>query len=337
MTEPDGRPAARQLHITSACSNSNGPPPIIIISLRKCCFNACKMNTAPRYQQQQQHDEKGVGEIRDGDGGYHYYYGSHDPYGDSLSAILASASSLIIRAMQAPLQPEVEVVQHGQAPSPQQQQHPISVVTMIPSSTACAWERSVPHYAYASYCNEASVQPLPQFYTPSHSLDGFMSQVHHLQPSTSISPPYMQHQSVPVQESLQYPSVYDVDVLRTLAPFPLQQVQLQTQAQAFSYDSFHRDSHQPSPQSDSDSSPRECSAKSPPRRKGKELHVRHLPSDMSEEELRDLFSQHGVVTRASIARHQSGKSRGYAFVKFKLQSAADNAIMRLDKYEVSIM
>ena len=140
------------------------------------------MNTAP-----QQHDEKGAGEIRDG--GYHYYYGSHDPYayGDSLSAILASASSLIIRAMQAPLQPEV--VQHGQAPSPQQQ--PISV-TMIPSSSA--WERSEPHYA--SYCNDASVQP--QFYTPSHSVDGFMSQVHHLQPS--ISPPYSQHQPVPVQE-----------------------------------------------------------------------------------------------------------------------------------------
>ena len=142
-------PSARQLHITSACSN--GPPPIIIISLRKCCFNACKMNTAPRYQQQQQqHDQKGAGEIRDG--GYHYYYGSHDPYGDSLSAILASASSLIIRAMQAPLQPEV--VQHGQAPSPQQQ--PITVTT-IPSSSACAWERSVPHYA--SYCNRLQSSP----------------------------------------------------------------------------------------------------------------------------------------------------------------------------------
>eukprot|EP00984_Skeletonema_dohrnii_P026328 scaffold15679_cov74-Skeletonema_dohrnii-CCMP3373.AAC.1 len=228
--------------------------------------------------------------------------------------------------MQAPLQPDV--VQHGQDPSPQQQ--PISV-TMIPSSSA--WERSEPQYA--SYCIEASVQP--QFYTPSHSLDGFMSQVHHLQPS--ISPPYMQHQPVPVQDSFQYPSVYGVDALRTSAPYPVQQVQ--TQAQAFSYD---RDSNQPSPQSqsdsDSDSSPRESesSAKSPPRCKGKckgkELHVRHLPSDMSEEELRDLFSQHGVVTRASIARHQSGKSRGYAFLKFKLQSAADNAMMRLDKYEI---
>eukprot|EP00577_Skeletonema_sp_RCC1716_P032421 CAMPEP_0113407030 /NCGR_PEP_ID=MMETSP0013_2-20120614/19831_1 /TAXON_ID=2843 ORGANISM="Skeletonema costatum, Strain 1716" /NCGR_SAMPLE_ID=MMETSP0013_2 /ASSEMBLY_ACC=CAM_ASM_000158 /LENGTH=255 /DNA_ID=CAMNT_0000292923 /DNA_START=183 /DNA_END=950 /DNA_ORIENTATION=+ /assembly_acc=CAM_ASM_000158 len=206
---------------------------------------------------------------------------------------------------------------------------------MTPSSSACAWERSEPHYAYASYCNEASVQA--QFYTPSHSLDGFMSQVHHLQPS--ISPPYTQHQPVPVQESFQYPSVYDVDVLRTSAPYPVQQVQTQAQAQAFSHD---RDIHQPSPQSqsdsDSDSSPRESSAKSPPPCKGngKELHVRHLPSDMTDEELRDLFSQHGVVTRASIARRQSGKSRsrGYAFVKFKLQSAADNAIMRLDKYEI---
>ena len=130
-----------------------------------------------------------------------------------------------------------------------------------------------------------------------------MSQVHHLQPS--ISPPYMQHQPVPVQESFQYPSVYDVDVLRTSAPYPVQQVQTQAHA--------------------------------PCKGKGKELHVRHLPSDMTEEELRDLFSPHGVVTRASIARRQSGKSRGYAFVKFKLQSAADNAIMRLDKYEVSIM
>jgi len=168
-----------------------------------------------------------------------------------------------------------------------------------------------------------------------------MSQVHHLQPSTSISPPYMQHQPVPVQESFQYPSVYDVDVLRTPAPYTVQQVQTQAQAQAFSYDSFHRDI-QPSPQSqsdsDSDSSPHESSAKSPPpRRKGKELHVRHLPSDMTDKELRDLFSHHGFVTRASIARHQSEKSRGYAFVKFKLQIAADNAIMRLDKYEVSII
>eukprot|EP00984_Skeletonema_dohrnii_P027564 scaffold17132_cov83-Skeletonema_dohrnii-CCMP3373.AAC.1 len=178
------------------------------------------MNTAPRYQHQQ-HDEKGAGEIRDG--GYHYYYGSHDPYGDSLSAILASASSLIIRAIQAPLQPEV--VQHGRAPSPQQQQQPISV-TMTPSSSACAWERSEPHFA--SYCNEASVQP--QFYTPSHSLDGFMSQAHRLQPS--ISPPYMQHQPVPVQECFQYPFVYGVNALRTSAPYPVQQVQTQAQAQA---------------------------------------------------------------------------------------------------------
>jgi len=49
-----------------------------------------------------------------------------------------------------------------------------------------------------------------------------------------------------------------------------------------------------------------------------------------------MFSTYGAVTRASIARCESGKSKGYAFVKFKLQSSAHNAIVHLDKFEVSM-
>jgi hypothetical protein len=71
--------------------------------------------------------------------------------------------------------------------------------------------------------------------------------------------------------------------------------------------------------------------------RGKDLFVYHLPSDMTEEELRELFSQHGDVISASIMHHDLGVSKCYAIVKFKLQSAADNALLRLNHYEVSIM
>ena len=145
-----------------------------------------------------------------------------------------------------------------------------------------------------------------------------MPQANHLQPS--VLPPYTQHQ--PVQETLHYPCVY----------YPSAQVQLQVPA--FSHGSSRREiNRQPSPEPGS--SPRACSAE--PRGKSKELFVRHLPFNMTEEELRGLFSQNGVVTRASIALHPLSGQPCYAFVKFKLQSAADNAIMRLNKFPVSIM
>ena len=287
LTEPD-------VTATNPHNHWRGPPPIIIIiSLRKCC-NTCEMDTTPWNN----HHQDAAGSRENGG----HYYGSNVPYVDSLSAILASASGLIInQAFQAPIQPTI-IVQYARAPSPQ----PTSVA-MMPSS-------------FALGRSEPSASGQPQSYTPGpgHTVDGFMPQVNYLQPS--VLPPYTQHQ--PVQETLHYPCVY----------YPSAQVQLQVPA--FSHGSSRREiNHQPSPEPDS--SPRGCSAE--PRGKSKELFVRHLPFNMTEEELRGLFSQNGVVTRASIALHPLSGQPCYAFVKFKLQSAADNAIMRLNKFPVSIL
>ena len=72
-------------------------------------------------------------------------------------------------------------------------------------------------------------------------------------------------------------------------------------------------------------------------RRGKELFVAHIPFDMTEAELLALCSQYGDVMSASIMRHDLGVSKCFAYVKFKLQSAADNALLRLNHYEVSII
>ncbi|KAK1735005.1 RNA-binding protein [Skeletonema marinoi] len=69
-------------------------------------------------------------------------------------------------------------------------------------------------------------------------------------------------------------------------------------------------------------------------RRGKELFVAHIPFDMTEAELLALCSQYGDVISASIMRHDLGVSKCFAYVKFKLQSTADNALLRLNRYEV---
>ena len=70
--------------------------------------------------------------------------------------------------------------------------------------------------------------------------------------------------------------------------------------------------------------------------RAKELFIAHVPVDMSEEELKELCSQYGDVISASIMYHDMGVSRSYAYVKFDLQSAADDALLRLNHHEVSI-
>mmetsp|Transcript_11616 Transcript_11616/g.17443 ORF Transcript_11616/g.17443 Transcript_11616/m.17443 type:complete len:254 (+) Transcript_11616:148-909(+) len=82
---------------------------------------------------------------------------------------------------------------------------------------------------------------------------------------------------------------------------------------------------------DSDTPLLEYSEKS---RRGKELFVAHIPFDMTEAGLLALCSQYGDVMSASIMRHDLGVSKCFAYVKFKLQSAADNALLRLNHYEV---
>ena len=63
----------------------------------------------------------------------------------------------------------------------------------------------------------------------------------------------------------------------------------------------------------------------------KVLFVHNVPSEVAEDELRDLFSRHGTVTRVSIVRDTGS----IAFVHFKLLSEADEARLSLNNYPVS--
>jgi hypothetical protein len=285
------------LHITS---NFLVCESVVAIHLGVQLASACEMNDDTPWDQDA--EENG------------HWYSSNG--GDSPSPSLASSdTSLISWAFQAALPPIV--VQHGRAASPQ------SVASTMHSLSSFALARYLePHYH-------------PYYGTPDHSstnsfmsMGGFVPQVRHDQ----LSPPHVQHQPAQVQV-FHGPSVYDEveDFLRTTTTTPSP---AQVQMQAFLHDDSPMDLHQPSPAEESPLN--EYSMKSP---RGKELFVCHLPSEMTDEELRDLFSQYGVVIRVSIVRHkpEPEESRSFAFVKFEKQIDADEALLRLNDYEVSKM
>jgi hypothetical protein len=223
-------------------------------------------------------------------------------------------------------------VQRDRAPSPQ-----CVASTAMMNSSSIQWASySEPQYSWD--------QPHPHFFhtPPVHpsanpSVGAYGPQVHHnhFHPSPPL---YVQHQPPPVQEQESFPfhgcpCVDAEDYFlhnQNTTPSPAQ-----VQVEAFPDDSFPRDPLQPSPDAgDDDSYLNEYSTKSP---RGKELFVYHVPFNMTNDDLRDLFSQYGVIIRASIARHQSGEPRSFGFVKFKLQSAADEALLRLNNYQVSML
>ena len=75
-------------------------------------------------------------------------------------------------------------------------------------------------------------------------------------------------------------------------------------------------------------------------KRGRELFIAHVPFDMSDEELKELCSQFGDVVSASIKRHDlvdTQVSKCFAYVKFEQQSDADDALLRLNAYEVSMV
>jgi len=57
------------------------------------------------------------------------------------------------------------------------------------------------------------------------------------------------------------------------------------------------------------------------------LFVGNLSFDVTENELQDLFAQHGTVTEVNLMLDRStGRSRGFAFVTFATDEAAQAAI-----------
>ena len=65
------------------------------------------------------------------------------------------------------------------------------------------------------------------------------------------------------------------------------------------------------------------------------LYIGNLPYTMGEEELRDLCAQHGEVTECKlIMDFRTGRSKGFAFVKFATVEAAEAAMAALNEQEV---
>lgn len=59
----------------------------------------------------------------------------------------------------------------------------------------------------------------------------------------------------------------------------------------------------------------------------KKLYVGNLLYEVTDDELRDLFSQAGTVVSASVIRYQdTGKSKGFGFVEMDTEESAQKAI-----------
>ena len=65
------------------------------------------------------------------------------------------------------------------------------------------------------------------------------------------------------------------------------------------------------------------------------IYVGNLPYSISEDELKDVFSQHGEVSRVTLITDKySGQSKGFGFIEMPTQSEAEEAIKSLDGTEV---
>jgi len=63
----------------------------------------------------------------------------------------------------------------------------------------------------------------------------------------------------------------------------------------------------------------------------KRLFVGGLPWSTTDQELSDLFAQHGTVTSAKVITDKfTGRSKGFAFVEYEKDEEADKAIEALN-------
>ncbi|MGH8092963.1 MAG: RNA recognition motif domain-containing protein [Chthoniobacterales bacterium] len=66
------------------------------------------------------------------------------------------------------------------------------------------------------------------------------------------------------------------------------------------------------------------------------LYVGNLSFETTENDLRDLFAQHGTVTDVAIlSDRETGRSSGFGFVTFSDATSANAAITALNGKEVS--
>ncbi|KAK1759711.1 putative polyadenylate-binding protein [Echria macrotheca] len=63
------------------------------------------------------------------------------------------------------------------------------------------------------------------------------------------------------------------------------------------------------------------------------VYVKNIASEVTDDEFRELFEKFGDVTSSSLARDESGKSRGFGFVNFTTHEAAAKAVDDLNNKE----
>ena len=67
----------------------------------------------------------------------------------------------------------------------------------------------------------------------------------------------------------------------------------------------------------------------------KRIYVGNLPFSLTLDKLKELFSSYGEVEDATIVTNKfSGRSKGFAFVEFKEDSAADAAISEMNNKSI---
>jgi RNA recognition motif-containing protein len=63
----------------------------------------------------------------------------------------------------------------------------------------------------------------------------------------------------------------------------------------------------------------------------KKLYIGNLPFQTTDQELEQMFSQHGTVASASVITDKmTGRSRGFGFVEMENDEEADAAIKAMD-------
>jgi len=68
---------------------------------------------------------------------------------------------------------------------------------------------------------------------------------------------------------------------------------------------------------------------------GKRVFVGNLPFSATEDQLRELFSQHGEVSSAEIVKDKfTERSRGFAFVEMATDEAVAAAVAALNQYQM---
>lgn len=68
--------------------------------------------------------------------------------------------------------------------------------------------------------------------------------------------------------------------------------------------------------------------------KGCEVFVGKIPRDCFEDELVPVFETMGQIFELRLMMDFSGSNRGFAFVMYKKQADAKDAVRRLDNYEI---